>query len=179
MWNDQAANGVDFPSSVSIRAGCYTCFPPQSRRKRQIPQMLGLLAHLHTNDKKMLKLKLWVQSTLLDYLHTPMGVLFSDLWAFSHSTYLPNPSFSVPITGTLYFWAPMQWLMRSLKNTTQQKAKSWTMWATTFNCSVPTNESLLCFYLCDIVHFRSQREVLPWGWLWEKHKLSRRPDNSY
>lgn len=178
MWNDHATNGVNSTSSVSIRAGCYTCLPPQSRRKRQIPQILGLLAHLRTNDKKMLRLKLWVQSTQLDYIHTPTGVLFSDLWApFTFS--LINPSFLVPITGTLYFWAPMQWLTRSPKNTTPQKAKSWTMWATTFNFGIPTNESLLCFYLCDPLNFRSQREVLPWGWLWERRRLSRRPDNFF
>lgn len=44
---------------------------------------------------------------------------------------LPNTSFLVPIIGTLYFWAPMQWLMPSLKNTARQKAKFLTTWATT------------------------------------------------
>lgn len=153
MWNDQATNGVKAIWSVFIRAGCFTCFPPQSRRKSQTPQMLALLAHLRTNGKKMLKLKLWVPSTQLNYVHTPTGVLFSDHWALSHSPYL-IPPFLVPTTGTLYFWAPMQWLTRSQKNTTQQKAKFWTMWATTVKFSIPINESCCWFYLCNLCSFQ-------------------------
>lgn len=66
----------------AFRVGCFTCFPPQWRRKRQTQKLAVLALHL-TNGKKMLKTKLQVPG-IYNNINRPFLCLWF-LWIYSVS----------------------------------------------------------------------------------------------